>query len=65
MSAKFSTELRYYCLRVNESPEASEEMAVRFETEFSKLGKYDQLELSQKIQVDGWEEGFKYLGLAE
>jgi hypothetical protein len=51
--------LRFYTLRVTESPEMAEQMALDFEEKFAKLDKYDQLDISFKIEMDGWEEAFK------
>ena len=57
--------LRFYTLRMTESTEMAEKMAQEFEDKFDNLGKYDKMELSFKIEMDGWEEAFKKLELIE
>jgi len=61
MNSKFSNDLRFFTLANNESPTMAEEMAVKFEEKFSLLDKYDQMEMSWKIQQDGWEKAFEEL----
>ncbi len=63
MSAKFLNDLRFYTLRINESEEQAERHAKAFQAAFNKLGKYDQMELAQSIQIDGWEQAFEKLGV--
>ncbi len=63
MSAKFHNDLRFYTLRVNESEQQAERHAKRFMTEFKKLDKYDQMEMAQSIEIDGWEQAFEKLGV--
>ena len=59
MTPLMHNNLRFYTLRVTESPEMAEQMALDFEEKFAKLDKYDQLDISFKIEMDGWEEAFK------
>lgn len=58
MNALMHNNLRFFTLRMTESPEEAEKMARTFEIKFKKLGKYDQMELAQTIQMDGWEAAF-------
>lgn len=51
--------LRFYTLRMTESPEMAEKMALEFEDKFANLNKYDQVSISFIIDVDGWEEAFE------
>ena len=51
--------LRFYTLRMTESPEMAEKMALEFEDKFANLNKYDQMELAFKIAMDGWESAFE------
>ena len=59
MTPLMHNNLRFYTLRATESPEMAEQMALDFEEKFAKLDKYDQLDISFKIEMDGWEEAFK------
>lgn len=61
MTALFHNNLRFYTLRVTESEDEAEKMARRFEIAFNKLSKYDQVDLSFVIQMDGFEAGFEKL----
>lgn len=61
MSASFWNDLKYYCLSVNESPDLAEQKATNFKDKFDKLGKYDQMDIAQLIQTDGWEKAFTSL----
>jgi len=58
MTALMHNNLRFYTLRITESAEMAEKMALDFEEKFDKLGKYDQMELAFKIEMDGWENAF-------
>ena len=58
MTALMHNNLRFYTLRMTETPEMAEKMALDFEEKFAKLDKYDQLELAFKIEMDGWETAF-------
>lgn len=51
--------LSYYTLSVNESVEMAETMTQRFIEDFNKLDKWDQMELDQVINLDGWEKAFE------
>lgn len=59
MTAMMHNDLRFYTLRTNESEELAERVAQEFEDKFMSLDKYDQLEMSQIIQLDGWEVAFE------
>jgi len=59
MTALMHNNLRFYTLRMTESPEEAERMALDFEEKFEKLGKYDQMEMAFKIEMDGWESAFE------
>ena len=61
MTAKFHNDLRFYTLRMTESEEEAEKMARRFEIAFNKLSKWEQVDLSFIIEMDGWETGFEKL----
>lgn len=61
MTALMHNNLRFYTLRITESDEMAEKMALEFEEKFNKLDKYDQMELAFKIDMDGWEEAFKQI----
>ena len=61
MTPQFKNDLNFYTLETNESVEMAEAMAEAFLEKFNALGKYDQLQLSLLIQVDGFEAGFKEL----
>ena len=63
MTALFHNNLRFYTLRITESEEMAEKLALEFEEKFNDLDKYDQMELDMKIQMDGWEAGFEHLGM--
>jgi hypothetical protein len=39
----------------------AEQVALEFEEKFNALGKYDQMELAFKIEMDGWEAAFEYI----
>ena len=58
-SALKHNNLRFYTLRVNESPEMAEKMALEFERKFKALDKYTQMELDVTIDMDGWEAAFE------
>lgn len=53
--------LRFYTLRVTESPEMAEKMALDFEEKFYNLDKYDQMDMAFKIEMDGWENAFELI----
>lgn len=59
MSPKLHNDLRFYTLRITESSEMAEKMALDFQQKFAKLGKYDQMEMALCIQMDGWESAFQ------
>jgi hypothetical protein len=61
MTALFHNNLRFYTLRVTESEDEAEKLARRFEIAFNKLSKYDQVDLSFTVEMDGFEAGFKKL----
>jgi hypothetical protein len=61
MTALMHNNLRFYTLRITESPEMAEKMARQFEIKFIKLNKYDQMELAFKIEMDGWETAFEVI----
>jgi len=61
MTALMHNNLRFYTLRMTESPEMAEKMALEFEEKFNALGKYDQLEMAFKIEMDGWETAFEVI----
>lgn len=61
MTAKLHNELRFYTLRMTESPEMAEQMALDFEEKFEALDKYSQMELASVIDMDGWEAAFETL----
>jgi len=63
MTAKFHNNLRFYTLRLNESSEQAEVMALKFEEKFNDLDKYDQLDMSFQIEMDGWDTAFERLGM--
>jgi hypothetical protein len=46
---------------MTESPEMAEKMALEFEDKFNALGKYDQMDMSLKIELDGWESAFEVI----
>jgi hypothetical protein len=58
---KIHNELRFYTLRITDTPEMAERMALDFEEKFSKLSKYDQVDLMFKIEMDGWEFAFEFV----
>jgi hypothetical protein len=59
MTALMHNNLRFYTLRITESPEMAEKKALEFEEKFNALNKYDQLDLAFKIELDGWESAFE------
>lgn len=59
MTALFHNNLRFYTLRVTESEAEAEKMARRFEIAFNKLSKWEQVDLSFLIEMDGLEAGFE------
>lgn len=59
MTATMRNNLRFFTLRMTESPEEAEKMELLFEEKFNQLDKYDQMELAQTIQLDGWEAAFE------
>lgn len=61
MTPMMHNNLRFYTLRITESEEMAEKLALEFEDKFNDLDKYDQMELYFKIKMDGWEAGFEYL----
>lgn len=61
MTALFHNNLRFYTLRVTESEDEAEKMARRFEIAFNKLKKWEQVDLSFEIQINGFEAGFEKL----
>lgn len=65
MSAQFYNGLRFYCLDINESPEAAEQMEQEFKKAFESLGKYDQMDISLVVETEGWEEAFRQLKLID
>ena len=61
MTALFHNNLRFYTLRMTESEDEAEKMARKFEIAFNKLSKWEQVDLSFTIEMDGWEAGFNKL----
>ena len=61
MTALMHNGLRFYTLSVTESADMAEKMAQEFENKFDSLGKYDQMELAFKIEMDGWESAFEVI----
>ena len=61
MTALMHNNLRFYTLRMTESSEMAEKMALEFEDKFNALDKYDQSDLSFKIEMDGWEKAFEMI----
>lgn len=61
MTAMMHNNLRFYTLRMTESSEMAEQMALEFEEKFEALDKYDQMELASVIDMDGWEAAFEKL----
>jgi len=61
LTPRFHNGLRFYTLRMTESPEMAEKMALEFEEKFKELDKYDQMELASIIDMDGWESAFEKL----
>jgi len=61
MTAIMHNNLRFYTLRVTESPEMAEKMALDFEEKFYNLDKYDQMDMAFKIEMDGWENAFELI----
>ena len=59
MSPMMHNNLRFYTLRMNESTEMAEQMALDFEDKLDKLDKYDQMEVARVIDMDGWESAFE------
>ena len=59
MNALYHNNLRFYTLRINESPELAERMAQDFEDKFYSLSKWDQVNMSLIIEMDGWEKAFE------
>jgi hypothetical protein len=53
--------LRFYTLRLCDTPEDAEKVARNFEIRFNKLNKYDQMEMDMVIDLDGWEAAFQKL----
>lgn len=59
MTALMHNNLRFYTLRITESSEMAEKLALEFEEKFNDLDKYDQMVLDHIIKMDGWEAGFE------
>lgn len=58
LTTKLKNSLYLYTQSTNESISLSEKVASIFEEKFSNLDKYDQMDLSLVIELDGWEEAF-------
>jgi len=61
MTAKYHNDLRFYTLRVQESPEEAEKMARQFEIKFNKMSKYNQVAFSLIVETEGFEEAFNQI----
>lgn len=62
MRSQFHNDLRFYTLSINESADLAESTAQEFEDKFNSLGKYEQMDISLVVQLDGWEAAFERLG---
>lgn len=58
MTPKYISDLHYYTMELNESPEMAESMAQSFIDKFYSLNKYSQLSMSLIIENDGFDEAF-------
>jgi superoxide dismutase len=69
MTPKLHNSLRFYTLKINESPEMAESMAQDIEDKFNSLNKYAQMVVANIIDIDGWEAGIveidKELGIEQ
>jgi hypothetical protein len=63
LTTKLKKGLRDFAIEFNESDEAAEQMIVKFEEAFDKLGKYDQLEYSLDMESGNWVSVFEKLGI--
>lgn len=61
MTPKFYNNLLYYCLSMRDTTESAESLAEEFLLKFNKLSKWEQVNLSAIIDIDGFEEAFIHI----
>lgn len=65
MTAKMHNDLRFYTLKITETEQEAERVVKLFSKKFNDLGKYDQMDMSLTIELDGWEMAFDKLNVFE
>lgn len=55
MTAKLHNGLKFYMLSIHESDELAEDQTQEYVDKFNSLDRYDQMEVDQIVQLDGWE----------